>query len=246
MSALGRHLDDYVGLRRSLGFVMKEGNFLLPSLVDFLDGHSAGHITIELCLAWANSPCDVLAITRRQRLGIARGFANYLHNIDDTHEVPPADLLPTSYSRVTPYLFADEEIHQLMLATTSLAPTLRAQTYATLIGLLSVTGLRVGEAIRLDRNDVDYGRAVLIVHDSKHERAREVPLHESTLVALSTYERLRDHEICQPQSMSFLVSPQGKRLIARTVNQIYRGLVDSVGLRGRGARCRPRLHDMRH
>jgi integrase len=169
MNDLRRQLFDYVALRRSLGYVMKEGDFLLPSFVAYLEDRNARHITTELALAWAISPSGVLPITRQQRLGVVRGFAKYLKTLDDTTEVPPTDLLPASYSRVTPYLYSDEEIEQLMAVARSLSPELRGLTYATLIGLLAVSGMRIGEAIRLDRDDVDYRTSLLVVRNSKNE-----------------------------------------------------------------------------
>jgi integrase len=188
----------------------------------------------------------VLPITRQQRLGVVRGFAKYLKTLDDTTEVPPTDLLPASYSRVTPYLYSDEEIEQLMAVARSLSPELRGLTYATLIGLLAVSGMRIGEAIRLDRGDVDSGQSLLVVRNSKREKAREVPLHETTLEALSAYAKLRDHQYPEWTSESFFVSTIGTRLYPACVNHTYRDLVALAGLEGRGPRCRPRIHDLRH
>jgi integrase len=170
----------------------------------------------------------------------------YLKTFDDTTEVPPADLLPASYSRVTPYLYSDEEIERLMAAARLLSPALRGLTYSTLIGLLAVSGMRVGEAIRLDRDDVDYGRSLLVVRNSKREKAREVPLHETTLEALDTYANLRDRHYPERTSESFFVSTIGTRLYPVNVNKTHRDLVALAGLEGRGRRCRPRIHDLRH
>ena len=246
MNDLRRQLFDYVALRRSLGYVMKEGDFLLPSFVAYLEDRNARHITTELALAWAISPSGVLPITRQQRLGVVRGFAKYLKTLDDTTEVPPTDLLPASYSRVTPYLYSDEEIERLMAAARSLSPELRGLTYATLIGLLAVSGMRIGEAIRLDRDDVDYRTSLLVVRNSKNEKAREVPLHATTLEALSTYAKIRDRHYAQPSCESFFVSTIGTRLYPACVDKTHRALVALADLNGRGSRCRPRIHDLRH
>jgi integrase len=246
MSDLQRQLGDYVSLRRSLGYVTREADWLLPSFVAYLEDRGARQVTTELAVAWAASPSGILPITRKQRLGVARGFAMYLKTFDDTTEVPPADLLPASYSRVTPYLYSDEEIERLMAAARSLSPALRGLTYSTLIGLLAVSGMRVGEAIRLDRDDVDYGRSQLVVRNSKREKAREVPLHETTLEALSTYANLRDRHYPERTSESFFVSTVCTRLYPVSVNKTHRDLVALAGLEGRGRRCRPRIHDLRH
>lgn len=246
MSDLRAHLVDYVELRRSLGFACREADWLLPSFLAYLEGRGGGHVTADLALAWATSPPDVLAITKRQRLCAVRGFAEYLATIDERTEVPPSDLLPATYTRVAPYLYSDEEIEALMAAARSLRPPLRAVTYETLIGLLAVSGIRVGEAIRLDRDDIDYERALLVVRNSKRERSREVPLHDSTLHALSAYSKLRDHRWRELSSEGFFVSTVGTRLYARCVDKTHRDLVAWAGLDGRGQRRRPRVHDLRH
>jgi integrase/recombinase XerD len=246
MSEVRAHLADYVELRRSMGFVLKEANYLLPSFVAYLETCGAEHVTIELAVAWAISPAGVLAVTRRQRLGAVRRFAEYMSNIDDRTEVPPRDVLPGAYARVTPYLYSDEEIGRLMAAARSLTPTLRALTYETLIGLLAVSGIRVGEAIQLDRDDIDSRRSMLIVRNTKTRQAREVPLHPSTLAALSVYSTARDRRFDASLPPSVFVSTIGTRLDLGCVDKTYRALVAHAGLTARGDRCRPRAHDLRH
>jgi integrase len=246
VSDLRAHLADYVELRRSLGFACREADSLLPNFLAYLDRRGARHVTADLALAWATSPSDVLAITKRQRLGAVRGFAEYLHAIDDRTEVPPTDLLPATYTRVAPYFYSDEEIEALMAAARTLKPALRAITYETLIGLVAVSGIRVGEAIRLDRDDIDYQRALLVVRASKRVRSREVPLHDSTLHALSAYSKMRDHRWRELPLESFFVSTVGTPLYARCVDKTHRDLVARAGLDEHGQRRRPRLHDLRH
>lgn len=246
MSDLRAHLSDYIELRRSLGFVCREADWLLPSFVAYIEGRGAQHVTAELALAWAILPPDVLPITKRQRLGAVRGFAAYLHTIEERTEVPSTDLLPATYTRVAPYLYSDQEVAALMAAARSLRPGVRAATYATLIGLLAVSGIRVGEAIRLDRDDIDYQRALLVVRDSKRERARQVPLDESTLGALSAYSKVRDRRFEEPRSQCFFVSTVGSRLSPRCVDKTHRDLVAWAGLDGHGQRRGPRVHDLRH
>lgn len=183
MSEMRVLLGEYVSLRRSLGFAVKEADCLLPSFVAFCEATSAGHVTTELALAWATSRPQLLAVSKRQRLTAVRGFAEYLKTVDELTEVPAPDLLPASYRRVTPHIYTDEEIEALMAAARTLSPPIRAHTYETLIGLLAVSGIRIGEAIRLDRSDIDHARSRLVVRDSKLEKGREVPLHSSTLGA---------------------------------------------------------------
>jgi integrase/recombinase XerD len=134
------------------------------------------------------------------RLSAVRGFALYLNALDDTHRVPPADLLPNRAHRSIPYLYSPEEIRALMAATSCLRGPLRQATYRTLIGLLSVTGMRVGEAIRLDREDLDPRHGVLTVRSTKSGKSRELPVHPTTVDALRGYLRLRDRLCPEPAS----------------------------------------------
>lgn len=246
MSEVHRQLAGYVALRRSLGFALKEADWLLPAFVTYLDELDATHVTCELALAFATLPSGVLPVTHRQRLGAIRGFAEYLHNVDDRHQVPSRDLLPARYSRVTPYLYSDDDVARLMAAARCLTPTLRAHTFQTLIGLLTVSGLRLGEAIGLGRDDVDYERSLLMVRHAKLKAAREVPLHQTTLQALADYARLRDRHHPTPACPAFFLSVRGTPLHPRTVNGTQRALIATAGLEHRGQRCRPRTHDLRH
>jgi integrase len=133
-----------------------------------------------------------------------------------------------------------------MTAAGSLAPALRAATYQTLVGLLVVSGMRIGELIRLDRDDVDGDEGLLVIRDSKFGKSREVPLHPSTADALGGYARLRDELCPRPATASFLVSPAGTRLVYNTVQRTFARLARDAGLTARSERCRPRLHDARH
>jgi integrase/recombinase XerD len=246
MSELRAHLGDYVRLRRALGFVLKEGDCLLPSFVAFCEAAGADYVTTPLALDWAVAHPEVLPVTKRQRLAAVRGFANYLNSFDDRTEVPSPDLLPATYSRVAPHIYTDAEIDALMAATATLSPPFRASTYRALIGLLAVSGIRVGEAIRLDDSDIDNARSLLVVRNSKLEKAREVPLHSSTLVALAAYETERDRHFPERSNESLFVSTLGTRLHPCTVRHTWWHLIARAGVHGRGQRSRPRIHDIRH
>jgi integrase/recombinase XerD len=166
--------------------------------------------------------------------------------LDPATEVPPAGLLPCGYCRATPYLYSDADIAGLMMAARALASPLRAATYETLIGLLAAVGLRVGEAIRLARGDIDFGNARIIILASKFGKSREIPLHPATIGALASYARRRDQLSPWPGAASFFISTTGTPLIYNCVHSVFLGLVRDVGLQPRSAACRPRLHDLRH
>ncbi len=151
MSPLHDQLGDYLRIRRALGYKLARAEKLLAQFIAFLEGRGERVVTIENTLAWVTLPGGS-GSWRAFRLSTVRGFASYLHALDPAHEVPPADLCPNLPARATPYLYSDQEIVALMAATAILRGRLRQATYRTLIGLLSVTGMRVGEAIRLDRD----------------------------------------------------------------------------------------------
>jgi integrase len=175
-----------------------------------------------------------------------RGFAAYLQPRMPDIQVPPADLLPLRTKRATPYLYSTQEIAALMSAARSLHTPLVAATYETLIGLLAVTGLRVGEAINLGRTDIDLTAAMLTVVNGKFGKSRQVLLHPSTVAGLSDYACRRDGLVPAPAASTFFLSTAGTRLSDCRVESTFRALVRAAGLRPRSARCRPRLHDLRH
>ena len=247
MSPLRQALSDYVRIRRALGYKLERAEKLLAQYLDHLDGLEEERVTIANAVGWATLPAAASGHWWAYRMSIVRGFASYLHALDPAHhEVPPADLLPNRAHRAIPYLYSQEEIVAVMAATGSLRSPLRQATYRTLIGLLSVTGMRVGEAIRLDRSDVDLGHGVLAVRQTKFGKTRELPLHASTVDALRAYLRLRDRLCRAPASDALLISPAGTRLLYTNVSHTFLDLVERAGLPRGPANCRPRLHDLRH
>ena len=246
MSELRAAVDDYLTLRRALGYSLKRDGHMLPDFVAYLEATGADSVTTALALAWAVQPSSAHPHWWHQRLGIVRGFARYLNTINPLNEVPPADLLPAHRTRITPYLYSDDEIAGLLAAAGALSPAFRAATYETLVGLVVVTGLRIGEAIGLDRNDVDLEEGSVIVRRAKFGKTREVWLHDSTIDALRAYTRSRDQRWPVAPTPRFFVSARGTALESGIVHYTFRRLVCAAQLEGRGARCRPRPHDLRH
>jgi len=161
-------------------------------------------------------------------------------------QVDYEQLYHTHRARVAPYLYSQAEIAALMKAARALTPPLRAATYETLIGLMAATGLRIGEALALDRADVDLEEGALHVRAAKQSKQRELPLHESTTEALRAYARLRERLWPNPAAPAFFLSAQGRRLSKSAFNATFPKLIRQVGLEGRGQRARPRPHDLRH
>ena len=246
MSPLREALDGYLQLRRRLGFEMPQDGRLLEGFVAFLEQGGAERITTELALEWARLPAGAHPHCWRQRLSVVRGFARHLATIDPDSEIPSTDLLPGHRPRIAPYIYTEQEIQALMTAAGRLRPPLRAARHQTLIGLLAVTGMRPGEALGLDRHDVDLQHGTVHVRAGKQKKQREVPLHPSTVRALRGYARLRDAHFPTPSTPAFFIGARGRRVGREELNRTFMQLIGEVGLDGCGARARPRPHDLRH
>jgi integrase/recombinase XerD len=248
MSALSEHLAQYLRLRRLLGHDLADAARLLPRFVAYLDARDAEFVTIEAAMAWSLAPEAAAGTTTvwGRRMMAVRGFARYLAGIDPRTEVPPAGLIPIHRRWRPPFIYTDADIVALMdQARRTIPQPLRAATYQTLIGLLAATGLRVGEAVRLDRHDLDGAEGVLLVRRSKFGKSRQVPLQPSTLHALEAYAARREQLCPQPRSESFFVSLRGTRIIYECVWPTFRMLCEKTGV-GAGAAQPPRIHDLRH
>ena len=166
--------------------------------------------------------------------------------IDPVHQIPPTGVFPTPKHRATPFLYSDRDVAALMTAAQTFRTRLRAATLETLVGLLAVTGLRIGEALRVDRGDVDFDNGVIRVTDSKFNKSRQVPIHHSTVDALAPYASLRDRLSPLPANPAFFVSLAGTRLRYDNFHSAWLTMVEHAGLEARSAKCRPRPHDLRH
>ena len=246
MSPLRKALRDYVRVRRALGFVCEGEVPELERFVGFLEQAGAQRITIELALRWARMPQGVHPYVWRKRLGTVRGFVRYLATIDPASEIPPTDLLPARQPRLVPHIYTPEEIVALMMAARGLKWPLRAATFETVIGLLASTGLRLREALALDRADVDLEHGVLLVRGGTHHTQREVPLHPSTTAALERYAHQRDRLCPDRVTPAFFLTTRSRRVTKPVFWHTFAKLIARSGLEGRGQRARPRAHDLRH
>jgi integrase/recombinase XerD len=248
VSGLAQAVQDYVTLRRAMGYKLDTPARLLPDFADVLERSGATTVTIQAALEWAMEPADASPAWWAARLSMVRGFAVYLATLDPTTQIPPAGLLPHRTHRPTPQLYSRADIVHLLAAAGRLTPPLRAATYTTLLGLLAVTGLRVGETIRLDRDDIDPDDGLLTVRRSKFNTSRQLPLHCSTSTALTSYAQLRDRLCPSPRAATFLVSTRGTALIYNNVRAVFRHLVGGLDRRA-GVQPHPsrvRINDLRH
>jgi integrase/recombinase XerD len=252
MNDLHDALNEYVTSRRSLGFTLRLPASLLRSLVAFVERSGSPYITTELALQWATQPTGVQPSTWAWRLGIARRFAAWRRATDARTEVPPDGLLPHRYRRKPPHLYGDRDIDRLVQTAGALPSSkgLRGRTYATLFGLLAATGMRVSEALHLDRADVDLDQGVLVIRRTKFGKSRLVPVHRSTQDALRAYADTRDRIVPRLVTPAFFVSERGTRISECSARYTFAGVSRVIGLRSATDSHRhghgPRLHDMRH
>jgi integrase len=250
VSELRDALDDYIALRRALGFQLRLPARSLRNFVAFVEANQATYITTALAMRWATQPPDAQPATWAWRLGMVRRFASWRRVTDPRTEIPPEGLLPYRYYRSPPYIYSDEEIERLIRAAAKLpsAKGLRAHSYATLFGLLSVTGMRVNEALTLDREDVDLDQGLLAIRRTKFGKSRLVPVHVSTRDELKHYAERRADVFPRAATPAFFLSERGTRITEWSARYTFAKISQQFGLRapakghGRG----PRLHDMRH
>ncbi len=233
-------------MRRSLGYKLDRQGKLLLEFVGYLHDIGADTVTTEAAVAWATQPAAADPIWWQRRLSVVRCFARHLKTLDPACQVPPTDLLPVRYRQRTPHLYSPAEIEALVHAAGVLAAPLQAATYQALIGLLAVSGLRVGEAVGLDKGEVDLNAELLTVVDGKFGKSRQVPLHPSTAAMLRAYSVRRDLLCPTPATRSFFVSTTGTRLLVGGVDHVFTQLLALAGIPTPPGRRRPRVHDLRH
>jgi integrase len=247
MSGLGRRAEEYLRIRRMLGHELAEAALLLPRFVAYLDHIGAEVITVEAALAWAQQPqARPGSKVQARRMTVARGFARHMAGIDPRTQVPPLGLLPYRQRWRPPFIYSDADIGALMAQVPRVVRSpLRAVTYQTLIGLLAATGMRVGEALRLERDRIDWAEGVLTVHATKFGKSREVPLSPGTVQALAAYAQVRDQQLPRPGTPAFFVSTAGTPVAYSHFGAAFRRLIAASGV-GASSPVRPRVHDMRH
>ena len=247
MTSLRKALQEYLDLRRSLGFKLQREGKRLLNFVTFMENRNAGYITVPLAVEWAQQTLSD-GSEQWNRLTMVRGFAKYQSAADSRTEIPPRTLLPRLRSRARPYLYTEDEIQRLLKAARNLrfANDLKTHTHYCLFGLLAVSGLRIGEAIKLKSEDVDLINGVLTIRGTKFGKSRLVPLHPTTQKVLSDYRRHRDCYLGGRSAVYFFISLRGTHLFHTDIYNIFNALSVQLGLRDPSASHGPRLHDFRH
>jgi integrase len=241
--------QEYLAYRRSLGVELRSAGPVLLQFARYADrrGHR-GPLTAQLAIRWAGLPRHASRVHLARRLNIVRCFAKYRAIFDRAAQIPPNNVFGPAYRRVTPYICSPAELSALLAAASDLPPrgSLRPHTYATLFSLLACTGMRLREALRLTRADVDLDHGLLTVCQSKFRKSRAVPLHPTATQALRDYARLRDCRHPAAKSDAFFLSQRGTRLGGSTAEAVFLQLRRQQSWPPRHGRPAPRIHDLRH
>ena len=248
MEKIQKGIKEYISMRQALGFELEHVEKRLFDFFSFMQDQRVSYITKEIAVKWAKKPKNARPSWWAKRLGLVRGFAKYWSAMDTRTEIIPVDLLPAKYERRIPYIYTKEEIDKLLGATKNLSSKLglRPLTYYTLLGLISVTGLRISEAVSIKSENVDLRECVLTICESKFKKSRIVPIHISTRNKLKKYAIKRDYSIKGFSAPSFFVSDIGSTLTVHTVRRTFKIISHQIGLRAPSESFGPCLHDMRH
>lgn len=245
MTRLDDAVRDYLTIRRTLGFKLVEHQRLLPQFASFLEVAGADTITTTLAVEWASQTRGAES-WKAQRLSIVRGFAKYMRTINPKTEIPPEGILCGQPQRAIPYLFSDHEITRLLAAAGTMSPPPRAATFTTILGLLAVTGMRIGEAVALDRDDVDLDAGIVTVRKTKFGKSRQLPLHPTSTQALANYAGVRDALCPTPSGESFFLSSHRSRPDKSTIQEGFRELRKAAQISTAPGVSAATLHHLRH
>lgn len=242
---LRKLIGDYLAMRRALGFKLEGTGRLLFAFADYLDRCGAQTVTVEYALRFATASTACSARSQALRLSAIRLFSRWAQLLDPTIEVPSPRLLPARPTRPAPFLYSDEQLGALLAAADELRPQFRAVTFRTLLSLQAATGIRTGEAIGLDTNDLDRQQGTLTVA-GKYGKTRLLPLHPTVVEALTCYLDTRSQSLPAAHCPALLINTRGTRLSRGSIHPTFRALAERAGLTATSSASRPRAHDLRH
>ncbi|WP_104131383.1 tyrosine-type recombinase/integrase [Cryobacterium sp. M91] len=241
-----QYQEDYLRLRRLLGATLKSHEPLISQFLAWLDETGGESLTVESAVRWAVLPVDAAARWRAFRLSVIRGFAGYVHAQDPAlAQIIPMGLVPSKVVHAIPYLYAPDQTLALMTAALTLSPQLRGLTLQTVIGLMATTGMRVGEIVALDLNDIDLMNALITV-TGKYGKTRLLPILPSTVTALREYLRHSRELVVARDGAPFFLTFIGTRPATQSIQKAFRSVATSLNLVAQPGIPAPRLHDFRH
>jgi len=246
----GGVVKQYLQLRRALGFILRGTEITLTNFDLYLSHHFpyVKTITKPIIVDYLQTLNHLQGSTLYLRFTCLRQFCRFLFKLNPDTYIPEKTLIRRGATVRKPHIYTRDELTELIKLALTLPPkgSLRPYTYSTLLSLLWVSGLRIGEALRLNLEDVDTDNAVLHIRESKFFKSRLVPLTLSAASALETYRSHREkrgHD--QRPNAPFFVNECAKRCSHSSVGITFRGLTRHLGIRTVQGLA-PRLHDFRH
>lgn len=236
---LHERAEEYLRLRRALGFRLRHEGYFLPQFAGYLEQHGAATVTAEHAIAWAQLPQGVHPVTWTHRLSAVRGFATWLRTVDPATEIPPKGVFPGQGKRPAPFIFTSQDLAAVIAGCAVLRPAMRAAACTALFGLIAVTGIRIGEALAIPAGGIDLDAGLLPVMPAKSRCQRILPLHPTTVAALTDYDAVRARAF--PGAATFFVSEKGTPLSRQLALTSFRKACAAAGIP-----ARPRIHDARH
>lgn len=243
-------VEDYVSERRRLGFGFTAAAYQLRSFARFVDeaGH-VGPLTTRIVLDWVkNKSRNSTRLTWARRLNLVRTFATYVTQFEPATECPSEAIFGRPTRRLTPHIYTDKEIVDLLAAARNMPPvgTLCPGTFETFFGLIAATGLRRSEALNLSCGDVDLEGRCLTIRMTKFRKSRYVPIHATVVAALERYLALRARSAVIAPGTPLFSLQSGARLPSWIVQDVFRRLRAKLGWVARGGHTAVRIHDLRH
>lgn len=252
MTTLTQRLEEYIAMRRGLGFDMAFDKRVLGVFTKYADANGHTHVTAALFLSWKDNYGRANNTTWGRRLRMVRSFALWLQMRDDRTEVPPLGLVPRpNLRRSPPYIYTALELKLIIVEAGRLRSPygLRGALYATVFGLIAVTGLRVSEALHLERSDVDLDNGLLNVKKTKNGCGRLIPIRPCVVERLERYAAERDR-LVDTKSSRFFIQEHGAPASPEGARYNFGQVLQQLGLRKPQRFCRygigPRIHDLRH
>ena len=247
-SAITAQVEDYLAARRAMGFELLGEGYQLRAFGRFASApDDAGALTLDLLLRWAQGAAAPGPTTTARRVEVLRPFLKYSRQFDPNCPVIPLGLCGPGHRRISPHIYTAEEVAALLVAAGELKPDgLHPLTYVTLFGLLAATGMRLSEALRLQRKDLSLEQSSLAVRETKFKKSRLVPIHSSTVKALAVYQKATLGMLPHSGVDTVFRTPDGRPIPQRTIHNTFDRLRGRLGWVARGGHAHPRIHDLRH
>jgi integrase/recombinase XerD len=251
MKTLTRQLERYLLHRRGFGYNMEFTERVLRKFTEYANTKDQDRVTTELFLEWQANYGSADSNTWSRRLGMVRGFATWLQQMDGMSEIPPEGLVTGRTIRPKPYIYSAEEIVTIVTEAGRLSSPygFRGLLWQTVFGLIAATGIRISEALRLDQADIELQCGSLAIRRSKNGQDRSLPIQPSVIERLSFYAAKR-RQLIGASSHAFFVNEDGRRPGDCSARYNFAHVCQNIGLRSTQVHYKhghgPRIHDLRH